>query len=445
MNQLSELVSVLPRVLLPATGWLNVSDHQRNMSKENDSRPDIGENPPANPGRSRFAVNTTRLLRDVNARQCLAVLRDKGPLSRAEIARVLGITRATAGNAMRELIASGLVTDAGETNDIAQVGRPGANLHLDPEGAFFIGVEVQKKLLTIQLFNFTLAVCATRNVPVSIDLNRVHTIASKIAETSLALIGDASLPPEKIYGLGVSVPGIVSSAGQVIIPSVPKWEGVDLKALLSAQLPKYWLVKICNNAAAVAFSLCESLPEKDQQDFLFILLSQGVGSALVRHGKVEKGSHGFAGEIGHLLTNPRLSRQGKPFESLASYERFLPFLDREKTPAEALQELATQPNFNKRLETILVDWADVLSAGLLNAIHMLDPGHIMLGGPTAVLYPKVESRVLATLRRGLLPGLEVPRVRLAGSSSSEVSGGAAAYIRQELFRVPDLQSGSGFY
>jgi DNA-binding Lrp family transcriptional regulator len=257
------------------------------MSKENDSGPDSGKNPPANPGRSRFAVNTTRLLRDVNARQCLVVLRDKGPLSRAEIARVLGITRATAGNAVRELIASGLVTAAGETNDIAQVGRPGANLHLDPEGAFFIGVEVQKKLLTIQLFNFTLAVCATRDVSVSVDLSRVHTIASKIAETSLALIGDAGLPQEKIYGLGVSVPGIVSSAGQVIIPSVPKWEGVDLKALLSAQLPKYWLVKICNNAAAVAFSLCESLPEQDQHDFLFILLSQGVGSALVRHGKVQ--------------------------------------------------------------------------------------------------------------------------------------------------------------
>jgi predicted NBD/HSP70 family sugar kinase/biotin operon repressor len=413
------------------------------MSEEKDS--DIGKNAPANFERSRFAVSTTRLLRDVNARQCLAVLRDKGPLSRAEIARVLGITRATAGNAIRELIASGLVTVSGETNGIAQVGRPGANLHLDPKGAFFIGVEVQKKLLTIQLFDFKLALCATRHVSVNLDLGRVHTIASKIAETSLALIAEAGLPQEKIYGLGVSVPGIVSSAGQVIIPSVPKWEGVDLKALLSAQLPKYWLVKICNNAAAVAFSLCESLPEKDQHDFLFILLSQGVGSALVRHGKVEKGSHGFAGEIGHLITNPRLSRRGKPFEILASYERFLPFLDPDKTPAAALQELAAQPNYTKRLQTILLDWADVLSAGLLNAIHMLDPGHIMLGGPTAVLYPKVESRVLATLHRSLLPGLEVPRIRLAGSSSSEVSGGAAAYIRQELFRVPDWQSGGGFY
>ena len=100
----------------------------------------------------RFAVSTTRLLRDMNARQCLRVLREKGPLSRAELARELGTTRATVGNAIRELIDGGLVSVTAETNDVSQVGRPGANLRLEPEGAFFVGVEVQKKLLTIQLF-----------------------------------------------------------------------------------------------------------------------------------------------------------------------------------------------------------------------------------------------------------------------------------------------------
>lgn len=393
----------------------------------------------------RFAVSTTRLLRDMNARQCLRVLREKGPLSRAEIARELGTTRATVGNAIRELIDGGLVSVTAETNDVSQVGRPGANLRLEPNGAFFVGVEVQKKLLTIQLFDFTLAVRAARHISVNLEHNRLDSVVAKIAETSLAVIRQAGLAEENVYGMGVSVPGIVSSAGQVIIPSVMNWQGIDLKALLSERLPKYWVFKICNNAAAVAFSLCESLAETDQQDFLFVLLSQGVGSALVRHGKVEKGSHGFAGEIGHLIMNPRLSGRGKPFESLAGYERFLPFLDPSKTPAEAVQELAAQAKPPKRFEAILVDWADVLSAGLLNAIHMLDPGHIILGGPAAVLYPRVEARVLRRLQRSLLPGLEVPRIRLASSSPSEVAGGAAAYVRQELFRLPDLHPEAGFY
>jgi predicted NBD/HSP70 family sugar kinase len=411
------------------------------MTEESHPRPQLRQALRANAANRPLAVSTTRLLRDMNARQCLRVLRDKGPLSRAEIARELGTTRATVGNAIRELIDSGLVSAADETNEVAQVGRPGANIGLDPDGAFFFGVEVQKKLITVQLLDFALAVRLAKQISINLETNQLDKILSKIAELSFALIGQADLPDDKIYGMGVSVPGIVSSAGRVVIPSVPKWQGIDLKALLSTRLPEYWLLKICNNAAAVAFSLCESLPNADQQDFLFILLSQGVGSALVRHGKVEKGSHGFAGEIGHLIMDPRLSRHGEPFERLAGYERFLPFLNIRKTPAEALQQLATQSKLGKKFEAVLMDWADVLSAGLLNAIHMLDPGHIILGGPAAVLYPRVEMRVLQALREGLLPGLEVPPIRLASSSSNEVAAGAASCLRQDLFRLPDLHRG----
>ena len=415
------------------------------MRKEKDSRPQFEKGFYPNSGHGCFAVSTTRLLRDVNARQCLRVLRDKGPLCRAELARELGTTRATVGNAIRELIASGLVSAADETDEVSQVGRPGASVCLEPDGAFFFGVEVQKKLLIVQLFDFALTVRVTQEIAVNLETNQLDKVMSKIAESSLALIAQEDLPEEKIYGMGVSVPGIVSSAGRVFIPSVPKWQDIDLKALLSTRLPKYWLLKICNNAAAVAFSLCESLPEADEQDFLFILLAQGVGSALVRHGKVEKGSHGFAGEVGHLIMNPRLSRHDEAFGRLTSYERFLPFLDSRKTPAAALQEVAAQSKLGKRFEAALLDWADVLSTGLLNAIHMTDPGHIILGGPTAVLYPRVEMRVLDALRGGLLPGLEIPPIRLASFSSNEVATGAAAYLRQDLFRLPDLCPRGGFY
>ena len=406
------------------------------MRKENDSQSQRTRSLYTSPGNRRFAVSTTRLLRDMNARQCLRVLKDKGSLSRADIARELGTTRATVGNAIRELIDSGLVSPASETNEIAQVGRPGANVRLDPSGAFFVGVEVEKKVLTIQVFDFAMGVRATRNISTDIEQSRPEKIASKIAEISLAVISEADLREDKVYGMGVSVTGIVSNIGRVFIPSIPKWHGIDLKALLSAHLPQHWLLKICNNAAAVAFSLCESLGEADKRDFLFILLSQGVGSATVRNGKVEKGSHGFAGEIGHLIMNPRLSGRVESFGRLASYNRFMPFLDARKTPATALQDLAARQKLAKEAEAVLVDWADVLSTGLLNAIHMIDPGQIILGGPTAVLYPRVEERVLRTLHDALLPGLEVPPIQLASSFSNQAAAGAAAYLRQDLFRLP---------
>jgi DNA-binding transcriptional ArsR family regulator len=260
------------------------------MTKETDARLIVLKHNQVKPG-DRFAVISTRLLRDMNARQCLRVIRDKGPLSRADIARELGTTRATVGNAIRELVDGGLVTAADEANGVSQVGRPGANLCLEPRGAYFVGAEVQKRALTVQLFDFTMEVRATRQNKVNLDLDPLDDIASKIAETALAVIKQADLPQERIYGIGVSVPGIVSTTGRVIIPSVPILHGVDLKATLSEKVPNHWVLKICNNAAAVAFSLCESPGPANQQDFLFILLSQGVGRCT---GPKRQGGKGIA-------------------------------------------------------------------------------------------------------------------------------------------------------
>jgi predicted NBD/HSP70 family sugar kinase len=299
----------------------------------------------------------------------------------------------------------------------------------------------------VQLFDFAMEVRGRRQNTVNLKVDPLDKIGSKIAETSLAVITQAGLPQEKYTESGSQSPQSFSNTGGVIIPSIPLRRGVafKLKGMLSERVPKHWELKICNDAAAVAFSLCESLGVADQQDFLFILLSDGVGSALVRNGKVEKGSHGFAGEIGFCIMSPRISPRGESFGHLASPERFLPFLNPRKTLAEALQELAAQQNLTRELQLILQDWADVLSAGLLNAIHIIDPGHIMIGGPMAALYPRVEERILETLKNSILPGLEVPPIRLASSSANEVAKGAAAYLRQDLFRLPDLRPQGGFY
>lgn len=392
-------------------------------------------------------MSTTRILRHMNTRQCLRVLRDKGLLSRADIARELETTRATVGNAVRELISSGLVIPTDQQADVAQVGRPGTALSLNPDGAYFVGVEVNKEGLTAQLFDFSMTALATQHSLLRSEFARLKPVVMEIVGAIRALVRCARISEKKVYGAGISVPGIVSSAGRVLIPSAPEWQAIDLKFLVSEHLPRGWVVKVCNNAAAVAAWLCESLDEAEKRDFLFILLSLGVGSAMVKNGQVDKGAHGFAGEIGHLIMNPRLSARRDTFEQLAGYQRFLPFMDRRKTPADALLALAKRPPGSAAFKRLLRDWSDVLSAGLLNAIHMMDPAHIMLGGPMTVLYPHVEQDVVSALRQNLLPGLDVPPIRLAEATpeAAPAASGAAAYVRQDLFQLPTLRSPGGFY
>lgn len=90
---------------------------------------------------------TTRLLRQINAVRCLRLLQAGDGLSRADLARALGQTRATIGHAVAELAEAGLVLEIPEAAP-TKPGRPGVALHLNPEGATFIGVEMDARAIS---------------------------------------------------------------------------------------------------------------------------------------------------------------------------------------------------------------------------------------------------------------------------------------------------------
>ena len=80
-------------------------------------------------------LTTNAVLRHINAIRCLRVLRRATPLSRADIARELNVTRATVGNSIKQLLSESLVIDLNESAEASGAGRPGALVALNPDGA----------------------------------------------------------------------------------------------------------------------------------------------------------------------------------------------------------------------------------------------------------------------------------------------------------------------
>jgi predicted NBD/HSP70 family sugar kinase len=78
--------------------------------------------------------------------------------------------------------------------------------------------------------------------------------------------------------------------------------------------------------------------------------------------------------------------------------------------------------------------------GLLNLIHIIDPGRIVLGGPLSVIYPLVEDRVLERLSSGLMYGLKIPPISVDKFGGDDAAVGAAAAVREKLFALPELRS-----
>jgi len=128
------------------------------------------------------------------------------------------------------------------------------------------------------------------------------------------------------------------------------------------------------------------------------------------------------------------------FEILAGYKQFLPLLPADRTIPEGLAELSNGGKRERKASVALEKWADALSTGLLNLIHIIDPERIVLGGPLAVLYPLVAKQVESSLTSGLVYGFQVPPIGIAGFGGDVAAVGAAAAVREDLFTLPELRS-----
>lgn len=383
-------------------------------------------------------VNTTTLLRQINASRCLRLLRGGRALSRSEIARELNVTRTTAGNAVKLLLDEGLVWEPEGVVAAARIGRPSVGLSLNPSGALFVGLSIETTALTAVLIDLSMDSLATVVEPLGPDGRDVDAVAARLAAMADSVMLKAGRRRDRIRGVGVSIPGLVDRDG--LIKSAPflEWRNVDLRGRLRASLGAGVEVRVCNDAVALARAVCATAGEADTREFLMVLMSEGIGSAFVRQGQVVEGANGYAGELGQMVMAATCG-QGRrdTFQLLAGHRFFLPFVAPGRPVIEALAELAESGSTAPEFEEALQLWAERLTAGFLNAIRLLDPERIVLGGPLSRLFPRVADRVRANLFEELL-GVQAPPIAVCAFGAEGAAVGAAATIREDLFALPTI-------
>ena len=386
------------------------------------------------------AATTTGLLRHINTARCMRMLRRGTPLTRADLARELNLTRATIGRAIGELLEAGLVTETAERAEEARLGRPGTTIRLNPDGAYSIGIDISSTSLTGVLLDLDMRVLRRISVPVGPDTRDVPAVVERIARFPAELLS-TGIPAQRVQGVCVSVPGLVDHRGRVVVAPFLGWHDVPLRDLLSGRPELPWTIRVSNDAVAFARGECALASERDTQSMLLVLLAEGFGGAIVQEGRVFQGAHGYAGELGHMVMSARLdSAPTDTFEVRAGYRRFLPFLPEHLSFADGLAWLArSEPQaLDPRLVAVLDEWAEVLAVGLLNLIHVLDPQRIVLGGPLSLLFPHVEARIKGLLQGSLLHGFELPAITVTRFGADGAAIGAAAVIRELMFSLPEF-------
>jgi len=355
-----------------------------------------------------------------NFRIVLETIRRFGPISRAEVARRTELTAQTVSNITRKLLDMGLIYEAERLRDGR--GAPSIQLTINPDGAYSIGLDLDRDHLTALLVDFAGQI--RHRIHQALDgalpPDKAMDLLARTAET---LLQETGLPREKIWGVGVGIPGPldVSEDGHVTNVANPKafpgWHRVPVVEILERRLELPVFLE--NNATAAAIGERWYGAGQHIATFFYVFFSEGLGGGLIFNGQPYDGHSGNAGELGYcylppeVLTAEDLTVFQKPHLGiLFNVPRLYRRLEAAGHTARSLEDL--EQLFQEK-NPILLDWLHTglehLAPIILAVEYILDPEAIFFGGrlPEPIMTYIIEW---LTQRLAALCIEEKPPVRL---------------------------------
>lgn len=389
------------------------------------------------------------LLKQINYVRILGLLRCHAGLSRADIARQTGLTRSTVTVITAELIADELIRQGAAMASQPGGGRPGVELELHPEGAFFIGAAIEADHLKVVELN--LAAKVTHMLCQPLTETNPDLVIRQLVGLIEQLRQVNPLSQQRLRGIGLTIPGTINRDGVLIRVPGLNWHGVNLRQYLEAFIDLPLFIDNDANAAALAEVYLGSAMQTNS--LLFLLLNEGVGSGIVMNHRIMRGANGTAGEICELIIDDQNSigsEYGPPgsLGTLVGKAGLLRQYQEHIGKAAKLNDLVEaldQDDVTAR--AYVSQWAQRLSQGLINIVNILNPECIVLGGPLTILLPYIKDQLNQRLESEL-PGngqsgfFSTPnsgwRISEFGENASVIGGAVLVY--QSLFQIPDLVS-----
>jgi predicted NBD/HSP70 family sugar kinase len=354
----------------------------------NDERPNQGASPKG---------SNLVLVGDFNERVILSTLRRHGPASKADLSRLVGLTSNAAGMIVKKLENGGLVRTRGKR--YGGRGQPATVLELNPDGAYSIGVRVDRtkiETVLVDLCGTVLDRKTLRRLPMPADAT--NYLADTIGKIRDAL---GETRKARLKGIGVAIPYNLGSWLRELDLPVRKfrvWDRFDIgrELVRITGLPVF--VENDGNAAAAA----ELIYGHGRQlaNFLYLFVGPVIGGGLVLGSDYQRGETGNAGDIAVMPVGP--SRLASSFAagaartflmtraSLHALERHYAHHGIKASTDHDIEEIVARSPaaFDEWLE----DACDALSMSVLTSAHLLDIGHVVIDSdlPEALLVRLID-------------------------------------------------------
>ncbi|MFN2531364.1 MAG: ROK family protein [Pyrinomonadaceae bacterium] len=385
------------------------------------------------------------MLRLVNRRILLSILSDRQPISRAEIAKLSGLNKATISTITSELLKDSCIIEesSGRTTPIG--GKPPTPLRLNSRRFGLFGVDIRSDETIVALSDFNNRIVARVNLETGADprafLNKISKEIKDLRTKHHGFI--------EFAGIGVSLPGLVDNhAGKFLLSVVLPWRDVPVVHLLEkgTNLP----VIIDNSARCSA--LAEIWHGKTQyahvRNLLYVGVSTGLACGVVIDGGLYRGGTNTAGQFGHISINLsgekcRCGQRGcwdLYASDKATIKRYLDLRSPVGKRISTMRKLIELVNAGDTAAIKAIrETARYLGIGITGLINGLDPEVVVIGGEITKAWRIVEPIVVEESKRSLLaPRSHVVAIRPSAFEVRPSLKGALTLIQNNLLSVPHI-------
>ncbi|MFZ7942551.1 ROK family protein [Neobacillus sp. 19] len=326
------------------------------------------------------------LMKQINKAIVFTYIRDKGPVSRAQISKDSGLNKATVSTMVSELITDSFIYEIGEGQSSG--GRKPVLLYFNNHAGYSIGIDLGVNYLLGVLTDLSGNIVEEMNI--LLENIEYDYVLNELFIMIESLIDKAPKSPYGIVGIGIGVPGMVNKDESILLAPNLKWKHVSIKELV---ITKFNIpTKIENEANAGAYGEQLYGAGKSISNLIYLSIGIGIGGGIIINNKLYTGSSGISGEMGHFS----IEANGKkcPCGNYGCWELYASecALLKETELVKALNEsqdmtidtlISNARNGNRKVLQVLNNIGEYIGFGLTNIINTFNPEMIVIGNRMA--------------------------------------------------------------
>lgn len=397
-----------------------------------------------------FVRATFRTSREINRRIALNVVREHGPISRAVLARRMGVGRGMVTALVSELLAAGVIYEGEAVN--APRGRRPTMLYVRTRDLLALAIDVRLSSTYLMLSDLAGTEIALETFATILD---PIALADELARRIRRMIRHHRRAGTCL-GIGLVAPGMVDhSTGRVLNAPQLGWRDVDIRGALAERVGFPVYIEGAPIACALGQMWLGEADAEAPRDFAYVIVGDGVGAGVVVNGEVLRGAGFTAGEFGHVPVDiagvPCMCGARGCVEAYASnLATLVRYSGRSFNPHEAravMQSsgltirdvLARARDGDQRAGDAIDETARYLGIGLAGMINTLNPARIFVGGEITAAWDRVEPIVRAAVRERALtePAANTPIVPGRTGNYPRLRGGTALVVAPQ-FAIPRI-------